>query len=91
MIDNRISIPIIFYKKLINLKKTNKCLIFGDQRVYERGGLIFVERIFEDQKVTMVANSTSKKIKFKTSLTNYLDDTNNDYIMPKEVKIFIVK
>lgn len=80
-----------YYKKLIKLKKTNKCLIFGDQRVYERGGLIFIERIFEDQKVTMVANSTSKKIKFKTPLTNYLDDTNNDYIMPKEVKIFIAK
>lgn len=78
-----------YYKKLISLKKTNECLINGEQKVYEKKGLVFVERTYKGKKVTMIANCNNKNIKYKTKKSNYFDGKTNDYFLPKEVKIFI--
>lgn len=84
-----------YYKKIIKLKKENKCLIYGDYLEHNKKStkLAIYERNYEGEKIIVIASFSDKEIKLKFDLSDFdiilSNYKNNDVILsPFEVRVY---
>jgi glycosidase len=55
----------IFVQKLISIRKTNNCLIYGDLRICHDDDLIVIERQLENENIVIVLNNSDQEKSLK--------------------------
>ena len=84
-----------YYKKLIKIKKENKCLIYGDYLEHFKNSKKFAmyERNYESDQIIVVASFNEKNIKLKFNFNDYELILNNykgfsEKLRPYETRVY---
>lgn len=87
-----------FYKSLIEIRKDNKCLVYGDYLcVYKAGGVLAYTRLWKGEKILVVLNNSDKEYHLESDeiVGNYKDLLSGTeenikgtvVLMPDDIKI----
>jgi glycosidase len=82
-----------FYKTLNNIRKSNKCLIYGEfETLYKADNVIAYRRILKDEEVLVILNNSDEeqKLNLESIASDYLDLLNNNLEMKLENKVSLV-
>lgn len=75
-----------FYKKMINMRKERKVLIYGDYKIlYCKNNVLVYERNYEEERIVMAINNNSHNYYLQLDMDGEFKDIGN--LNPREFKI----
>lgn len=85
---------LIFFKKMIRLRKKYKCLRRGEISFYDDNGILLIEREYQDTKISLLYNNTSNPVRSNRYFGELIHSSVNQELestefQPQEIKIFV--